>query len=160
MQAVDVMHRDPVTVLPTDTVDHAARTMLEHRISGVSVVDQDGNLVGIVTEGDLLHRVENDTDRVRSPLRQMFTPAAQLRAEFAKSTGRQVKDVMTPTVVTVTESTLLAEIADLFDRHHIKRVPVMRDGKVVGIVSRADLLRALVGSGGARAGDLAVVDFP
>ena len=67
---------------------------------------------------------------------------------------------MAPNVVTVSESALLADIADLFDRHHIKRVPVMRDGKVVGIVSRTDLLRALVGSGSARAGDLAVVDFP
>lgn len=160
MQAIDVMHGDPVTVMPTDTVDHAVRVMLEHRISGVPVVDQDGNLAGIVTEGDLLHRVENDTDRVRSPLSQLFASPARLKAEFVKSTGSKVKDVMAPNVVTVSESALLADIADLFDRHHIKRVPVMRDGKVVGIVSRTDLLRALVGSGSARAGDLAVVDFP
>ena len=117
MQAVDVMHRDPVTVLPTDTVDHAARAMLEHQISGLPVVDRNRKLVGIVTEGDLLHRVENDTDRVRSPLSQTFTPSTQLRAEFVKATGRQVKDVMAPNVVTVSESALLAEVADLFDRH-------------------------------------------
>lgn len=160
MQAIDVMHRDPVTVMPTDTIDHAARAMLEHRVSGLPVVDHDGNLVGIITEGDLVHRVENDTDRARSPLSQVFVSPARLRAEFVKSTGRQVKDVMARNVVTVSESTLLADIADLFDRHHIKRVPVMRDGKVVGVVSRTDFLRALVGSGGARAGDLAVVDFP
>jgi len=159
MQAVDIMRRDPVTVMPTDTVDHAARIMLGHRISGLPVVDRNGDLIGIVTEGDLLHRVENDTDRARSLLSQTFATSAQLRAEFVKATAKTVKDVMAPTVITVTESTLLADIADLFDRHHIKRVPVMRDGKMVGIVSRADLLRALVGSGGARTGDLAVVDF-
>lgn len=159
MQAVDVMRRDPVTVMPTDTVDHAARAMLEHRISGVPVVDRNGDLVGIVTEGDLLHRVENDTDRARSLLSQTFATSARLRAEFVKATATTVKDVMAPSVITVTESTLLADVADLFDRHRIKRVPVMRDGKMVGIVSRADLLRALVGSGGARTGDLAVVDF-
>jgi len=159
MQAVDVMQRHLVTVTPTDTVEHAARMMLEHRVSGLAVVDHDGQLVGVVTEGDLLHRVENDTDRLHSLLEQTFTRPARLKAEFVKATGSEVKDVMTTSVVTVDEATLLADIAELFDRCRIKRVPVMRDGKLVGIVSRADLLRALIGSGSARPGDLRVVDF-
>jgi len=159
MQAIDIMRTELITVSPRDTVDHAARLMLEHRVSGLPVVDDEGLLVGIVSEGDLLHRVENDTDRNRSMLREMFASPARLAAEFLKSTGREVKDVMTPEPITVSESTLLAGIADLFDRNRIKRVPVLRDGRLVGIVSRTDLLRALVGSGGARPGHLRVVEF-
>jgi CBS domain-containing protein len=159
MQAIDVMSRDLVTVSPSDTVQDAARVMLKSKVSGLPVVDDKGALVGIVSEGDLLHRVENDTDRLHSLLRQMFTPAAHLKSEFVKSTGRVVKDVMTPHPITVGESTLLADIAEIFDRNRIKRVPVVQDNVLIGIVSRADLLRALVGFGGGRPGDLRVVDF-
>jgi len=115
--------------------------------------------VGVVTEGDLLHRVENDTDRTHSLLSQMFASPARLAAEFVKSTGRRVRDVMTREPIVVLETALLADIAELFDRHKIRRVPVTRGTMLVGIVTRADLLRALVGSGAARTGDLAVVDF-
>jgi CBS domain-containing protein len=160
MQASDVMSTELVTVSPRDTVDHAARVMLEHRISGLPVVDDEGHLVGIVSEGDLLHRVENDTDRSHSLLGQIFASPARLATEFLKSAGRNVKDVMTPNPVTVPESALLADIAELFDRNRIRQVPVLRDGRLVGIVSRVDLLRALVGSGGAWAGDLCIVDYP
>jgi CBS domain-containing protein len=159
MQAIDVMQRNLVTVSPRDTVIHAAQLMLDHRISGLPVVEADGSLVGIVTEGDLLHRVENDTDRSRSMLSQMFASPTRLAAEFVKSTGRKVRDVMTREPIAAPETALLADIAALFDRHKIRRVPVTRGMALVGIVTRADLLRALVGSGSARAGDLGVVDF-
>ena len=159
MQVIDVMHRDLVTVSPCDTVIHAAELMLEHRSSGLLGVDNDGRLVGIVTEGDLLHRVENDTDRNYSLLGQMFASPARLAAEFVKSTGRKVQDVMTRELITAPETALLADIAELFDRHSIRRVPVTRNGSLIGMVTRADLMRALVGSGVARAGDLRVVDY-
>lgn len=159
MQAIDVMHRNLVTVSPRDTVIHAAQLMLDYRISGLPVVEDDGRLVGIVTEGDLIHRVENDTDRTHSLFSQMFASSAHLAAEFVKSTGRQVKDVMTQKPIAAPETALLADIAELFDRHGIKRVPVTRGTSLVGIVTRTDLLRALVGSGVARTGDLGVVDF-
>ena len=160
MEAIDVMHTKLVTILPGDTVEHAARLMLKHGISGLPVVEDDGRVVGMVTEGDLLHRVENDTQRHRSLLSEMFSSSERLAGEFVKSTGRQVKDVMTRGPVSVGEEALLGDIADLFDLHKIKRVPVLRDGKLVGIVTRSDLLRALVGFGGPRAEDLGLVDFP
>lgn len=159
MQAIDVMHKDIVTVLASDSVEHAARLMLEHRVSGLPVTDGEGGLVGIVTEADLLHRVENDTDRSPPLWQVILASPARLAAEFVKSTGRRVKDVMTHEVLTVTDTALLAEIAELFDRKKIKRAPVLCDGKLVGIVTRTDLLRALVGFGGARPGDMRTVEF-
>ncbi len=159
MQAVDVMQPDLVTITPDDAVVHAARLMLQHRISGLPVTDGSGHLLGIVTEGDLLHRVENDTDRSPPLWQLIFASPARLAREFVKSTGRCVGDVMTREVVTVDETTPLADIAELFDRRQIKRAPVLRHGEVVGIVTRADLMRALVGFGEARAGDLRTVEF-
>jgi CBS domain-containing protein len=159
MQAIDVMRRDIVTVLPSDTVEHAARLMLEHRVSGLPVTDGQGSVVGVVTEADLLHRVENDTDRSPPLWQLIFASPERLAAEFVKSTGRRVKDVMTREVFTVRDTALLAEIAELFDRKKIKRAPVLSDGKLVGIVTRTDLLRALVGVGGARPGDLRTAEF-
>jgi CBS domain-containing protein len=159
MQATDVMQRDVAAVAPDDTVIEAARLMLKHHVSGLPVIGERGALIGIVSEGDLLHRVENDTDRNPPLWRMIFASPARLEAEFVKSTGSRVKDVMTRDVVTVAEETLLADIAELFERRHIKRVPVLRDGKLVGIVTRTDLMRALVGFGGARAGDLRTVEY-
>ena len=159
MQAIDIMQTKLVTVSPRDTVIHAAQLMLDNRISGLPVVEDDGRLVGIVTEGDLIHRVENDTERTHSLLSEMFASPARLAAEFVKATGRQVKDVMTREPIAAPETALLADIAELFDKHRIRRVPVTRGINPVGIVTRADLLRALVGSGMARPGDLAVIDY-
>ena len=159
MQVMDVMQSDIVTVLPSDTVEQAARLMLEHRVSGLPVADGQARVVGIVTEADLLHRVENDTDRSPPLWQLIFASPERLAAEFVKSTGRHVKDVMTREVLTVPDTALLAEVAELFDRRKIKRAPVMHGGKLVGIVTRTDLLRALVGFGGARSGDLRTVEF-
>ncbi len=159
MQASDVMQTKLVTVSPDDTVIHAAQLMLDHRISGLPVVKDNGYLVGFVTEGDLVHRFENGTERNYSLFRQMFSSPSRRATEFRKNTGRQVKDVMTTEPIAGSETTTLADIAELFTLHKIRRLPVTRGMTVVGIVTRTDLLRALVGSGAARAGDLAVVGY-
>jgi CBS-domain-containing membrane protein len=117
--------------------------MINHRVSGIPIIDEDGQLIGITTEGDLLRRVEAGTERQRSRWSEWFLPNSRLAADYVKSHARRVGDIMTRDVVTVDESATLGEIADLMEQHRIKRVPVVHDSKLVGIVSRADLLRML-----------------
>lgn len=148
MRAIDVMARDLVTATPQTTVHDAAKLMINNRISGLPIVDGDRQLVGIVTEGDLLRRAETGTERQRSGWSEWFSPNSRLAAEYIKSHARWVAHVMSRDVVSVTELASLGEIADLMETKRIKRVPVLHDGKLVGIVSRADLLRVLA-SGGA-----------
>lgn len=143
MKARDIMTTDVVTVAPDTTVKEIASLLLQHRISAVPVT-QGGKVLGIVSEGDLMHRPESATERARSWWLRAFTDSETLAQEYAKSHGRRAVDVMTRHVVAVAEETETAEIANLLDSHRIKRVPVVRGGKLVGIVSRADLLRALV----------------
>ncbi|HEV2189482.1 MAG TPA: CBS domain-containing protein [Stellaceae bacterium] len=143
MKAADVMVRGVVTVHPeTDVVD-AIKLLAERDISALPVVDASGELVGIIGEADLLHRVEIGTERHRPWLQESLTAATTLAAEFAKSHGKKVSEVMTKGVVSATEDTPLAEIATLFERQRIKRVPIVRDGKLVGVVSRSNLIQAL-----------------
>jgi CBS-domain-containing membrane protein len=143
MQAKDVMTTKVVTVRPDARVEHIAALLLERRISGVPVVEADGRLVGIVTEGDLMRRPELGTERHRGWWLRLFGDERERAAEYARAHGSRAADVMTRNVVTVTEETSLGEIARLLEERRIKRVPVLRDGKVVGIVSRANLLHAL-----------------
>jgi CBS domain-containing protein len=124
-----------------------ARLMINLRISGVPVLDRHGQLVGIVTEGDLLRRVETGSERRRSPWSHWFLANSHLAAEYIKSHARRVEDVMTREVVSVGELASLGEIAELMETKRIKRVPVEQDGKIVGIVSRADLLQLLASGG-------------
>ena len=147
MRAIDVMARNVVTATPQTTVQDAAKLMINHRISGLPIVDGDGQLVGIVTEGDLLRRAETGTERQRSGWSEWFSPNSRLAAEYIKSHARRVADVMSRDVVSVTELASLGEIADLMETRRIKRVPILHDGKLVGIVSRADLLRVLASGG-------------
>jgi CBS-domain-containing membrane protein len=126
--------------------------MINLRISGVPVLDKNGQLVGIVTEGDLLHRAETGTERRRTPLSDWFSANSRLAAEYIKSHARRVEDIMTREVVSVGEMATLGEIAELMETKRINRVPVVHDGKIVGIVSRADLLQVLA-SGGAASAD-------
>ena len=137
------MARNVVTATPQTTVQDAAKLMINHRISGLPIVDGDGQLVGIVTEGDLLRRAETGTERQRSGWSEWFSPNSRLAAEYIKSHARRVAEIMSHDVVSVTELDSLGEIADLMETKRIKRVPVLHDGKLVGIVSRADLLRVL-----------------
>jgi CBS domain-containing protein len=152
MRAMDVMTTDVITVDPDTTVQALATLLAERGISGVPVVDSSGRLVGVVSEGDLLHRAEIGTahrhrERRRSWWLDHF--AAELAREYTKSHARTVKDVMTGDVITVTEETDLGDVAALLEAKRIKRVPVVREGKVVGIISRANLVRALGATKGA-----------
>ena len=148
MRARDVMVRAVATTTPDATVETVAKLMINLRISGVPILDRNGQLVGIVTEGDLLRRVETGTEHRRSRWSEWFSGNARLAADYVKSHARRVEDVMTRKVVTVEELAGLDEIAELMEKNGIKRVPVVHDGKIVGIVSRADLLQVLA-SGGA-----------
>lgn len=142
MNAADIMTRDAVTVTPETPVPDVVRLLLARGISGAPVVDRDGLLVGMVTEGDLVRRAELGTERHRGAWASFFTGTAVLAREYVRSHGLQVSDVMTQGAVAVSPETPLGEIADLMEGRRVRRVPVVQDGRVVGIVSRANLLRA------------------
>lgn len=144
MQARDIMTERVVTVGPDTSVREIATLLLERRISAVPVVEESGEIVGIVSEGDLIHRNEIGTElRGRSWWLRLFDDSAALAERYSKSHGAKARDVMTRDVVGVDETASLADIAELLETKHIKRVPVIRDGRLAGIVSRADLVRAL-----------------
>jgi CBS-domain-containing membrane protein len=143
MRAVDVMTTDVITIDEDASVQAAAKLLIEHNISAVPIVDKDNRVIGVVSEGDLLHRGETGTEQWRSWWLEMVASRNELATEYIKSHSDKVKDVMTRGVISVTEATAVAEIAVLLETHCIKRVPVLRDGKLVGIVSRANLVRAL-----------------
>lgn len=144
MQARDVMTSPVLTVKAETPVAEVAAFLLEHRISAAPVEDENGRMVGIVSEGDLMRRPETGTERHPSWWLALLSDARQDAREYLKSHGLHARDVMSRHVVTVDEEAPLEKIADLLEKHGIKRVPVMRGEKVVGIVSRANLLRALV----------------
>ena len=145
MNASDVMTRDILSVRPDATVAEAIRTMLDNRISGLPVIDEAGRLVGILTEGDLLRRSETGTERQRARWLEILMGPGRLAGEYVRTHGRRVEGIMTRDLVSVTPDTPLREVVELMERRRIKRVPVL-DGDVPGgILSRADLLRALAG---------------
>jgi CBS domain-containing protein len=152
MRALDVMTTDVITVDPDTTVQALATLLAERGISGAPVIDAGGRLVGVISEGDLLHRAEIGTARRHRVRRRSWWLdhfASDLARDYVKSHGRTVKDIMTRDVVTVTEDTELADVATLLEARRVKRVPVMRDGKVVGIISRANIVRAVGATKGA-----------
>jgi len=136
-----------ISVAPDASILECIRLMLQHRISGLPVIDTKGSLVGIVTEGDFLRRVEAGAERKRPRWLEFFTGPSRLAGEYVQSHGRRVSEVMTPDPVTVGEDTSVEEIVRLMEGHRIKRLPVVHAGKVVGIVSRANLLHALAAVG-------------
>jgi len=145
MRAMDIMTTEVISVAPTTSVQEVAKLLSERGISGVPVVDGDNRVVGILSEGDLLHRAETGTERVRQRRQSWWlrSLAADQASDYVKSHARTAGDVMTREVVSVDEMTPLADIAMLLERKRIKRVPVLREGKLVGIVSRANLVRAV-----------------
>lgn len=148
MRAIDVMASGVVLARPDMSVQDAARMLVDYHISGMPVVDTGGKLVGMITEGDLLHRTEIGTEvKRRARWLDLVVSTRELAGEYVKEHSRLVSDVMSTNIVTATEDTPLAEIAELMEKHGIKRVPVLRDGKVTGLVSRADLVRALASVG-------------
>jgi CBS domain-containing protein len=145
MKAQDVMVRDVLTVKPETDVTDAIKVLSEHDISALPVVDGDGHLVGILSEADLLPRVEDGEHRHPWWIEALM-PASKLAHEFAEAHGKKVSEVMSTHVITASEDTPVSDIAVLLERHRIKRVPIVADGKVVGIVSRSNLIQALASS--------------
>lgn len=144
MNAGDVMTQSTVTVDPDASIMHAIQMMLKRRISGLPVVDNTGALVGILTEGDLLRRAELGTQKRRPRWIEFLIGPGRLASEYVSACGRKVHEVMTTPVHTVTEDTPLTDVVKIMESKQVKRLPVLRDGRLVGILSRANLLRALV----------------
>ena len=142
MLARDVMTRGVLAVRAETPVEEIAALLLSRSISAVPVVDGDDRVVGIVSEGDLMRRTEAETYRRPSWWLELVSDPASLARDYVKTHGRRASDVMTRQVVSVTEDTPVDKIASLLDSRRIKRVPVVREGKLVGVVSRADLLTA------------------
>jgi CBS-domain-containing membrane protein len=147
MKAKDIMVTNVMTVGPEASVPQAAEILFKNRISALPVVDEHGELIGIVSEGDLARRAELETDDRRSWWLEIFSRESKekLAIEYVRSHARRVKDVMTRSVVTASPTTSLRNIAALLEKHRIKRVPILAKGRVVGIVSRANLIQALAG---------------
>jgi CBS domain-containing protein len=149
MKAIDVMVRDVITIGPDDSIADAAKLIADNDVSALPVVDDDGRLVGIISEGDLMSREEIGAAVHHPWWIEAVTPAATLAAEFAKSHGKRVDEVMSENVITATEDMPLAEIATILERNRIKRVPIVRGSELVGIVSRSNLVQAMASNGGA-----------
>jgi CBS domain-containing protein len=159
------MTTNVITVGPDASVQEVAKILSERGISGAPVVDAENHVIGIVSEGDLLHRVEVGTERRPDRTRRRrswwldsIASDEELARDYVKSHGRTARDVMTPEVVSVNDTSGLGEIATLLETRRIKRVPVLKDGKLVGIISRANLVRALAAAGPQLTTDAAVDD--
>lgn len=142
MQARDIMTPDVISVASDTPLGEVVRVMLKHRISAVPVLN-DGTLVGIISEGDLLRRVETGTDAPPSRWLELIHSGDVRAADYVRTHGRRAEEVMTRNVITVGEDATLAQIARILASHRFRRVPVMRGERLVGIVSRANLLQAL-----------------
>jgi len=143
MRARDIMTRTVSTVRPDTRLAELANRLVAEHVSGMPVVNNDGRVVGVVTEGDLLRRCETGTEEHHGVWFTLFRGPGRLADEYVRSHGRTVKDVMTPDVISVSEDTELSDVVALMTKQGIKRVPVLTDGKLAGLVSRADLVRVL-----------------
>jgi CBS domain-containing protein len=144
MKVGDIMTRNVISVRGDEAVLEAAGLMLQNRISGLPVVDAAGKLIGIVTEGDFLRRDEIGTQRRRPKWLEFLVGPGRLASEYVQAHGRKVDEIMTPDPCSVTEDKSLESVVDLMEHRRIKRLPVVRDERLVGIVSRANLVHALV----------------
>jgi CBS domain-containing protein len=145
MKAKDVMTSPIISVEPDASMWDAVRIMLQRRISGLPVIDKGGHLVGMVSEGDFLRRAETGTQRRRPHWLEFLLGPGRLADEYTRSHGRKIQDIMTPDPVTVTGDTSLEEVVRTMEKRRIKRLPVVHDNAVVGIVTRANLVHALAG---------------
>lgn len=144
MKAQELMTKNIITAGPETTVKEIAGLLVEHRISAVPIVNEGGEIIGIVSESDLFHRAETATEHKRSWWLSALTETDTLAREYVKSHGTKAEDVMSRVVISVHEDADLSEVADILDSHGIRRVPVVKEGRLIGIVSRADIVRALV----------------
>lgn len=158
MRASDIMTTSVVSVGPDTEVKEIAGLLLKHRISAVPVVNKDDQVIGLVSEGDLMRRAENDTEDRHAWWLAELLSTRNKSADYIKSHGRRASDVMTRAVISVKDDAPLNEIASLLERHHIKRVPVTRKDRLVGIVSRANLLHGLAAQRDDAGGDVAPSD--
>ena len=145
MRAHQVMTRAVISVSPDTSIVEAANIMLKRHVSGLTVVGATGKLVGVVSEGDFIRRSEIGTGRKRGRWLKFILGSGRSASDFVHEHGRKVSEVMTTSPVTITEDMALAEIVDLMERNNVKRLPVVHGDKVVGIVSRANLLQAVAG---------------
>jgi CBS domain-containing protein len=144
MNAADIMTQKVISVTPGTTIAEAAQLLLQHRISGLPVVGPGGAVVGMVTEGDLLRRIETGTQRRHSRWLEFLIAPGRLAQEYTDANARKVGEVMTEDVVSVAPGDPLPDVVRLMEHHRIKRLPVIEAERLVGIVSRADLVRALL----------------
>jgi CBS domain-containing protein len=145
MRAHQIMTRQVITVGPDTTIVEAAGLMLQNHVSGLPVLGAGGKLIGIVSEGDFIRRAEIGTQRKRSPWLRFLLGPGGAATDFVHERGRKVGEVMTPEPFTVTEDAQLEDIVELMEKNHVKRLPVMRGDRMVGIVSRSNLLQAVAG---------------
>ncbi|MFV2035842.1 MAG: CBS domain-containing protein, partial [Halocynthiibacter sp.] len=140
MQAHDIMTKNVVTATPDTSVDQVAALMIEHDISAVPIVDENGAIAGLISEGDLMRRVEGAAQQPKSWWLSFFAGSEKTATDFIVQRGRHARDIMTRDVETVAPDQPVGEIARLLERKRIKRVPVVENGVLVGLVSRANLL--------------------
>jgi CBS domain-containing protein len=145
MRAHQIMTRQVITIAADAPIVDAANTMLDKHISGLPVVDQAGKLVGIVSQGDFIRRAEIGTQRKRGRWLKFLVGPGRAASDFVHERGRKVGEIMTPDPCTVTEDATLEDIVELMERNNIKRLPVMRGDRLVGIVTRSNLLQAVAG---------------
>jgi CBS domain-containing protein len=143
MRAHQIMTRPVITVTPDTTIVDAANIMLQKHVSGLPVVDAAGKLVGIISEGDFIRRSEIGTQRKRGRFLKFILGPGQEAADFVHEHGRKIAEIMTPEPLTIGEETPLEEIVRLMEKNNVKRLPVIRADKIVGIVSRSNLLQAV-----------------
>ena len=145
MRAHQIMTRQVITIAADAPIVDAANTMLDKHISGLPVVDQAGKLVGIVSQGDFIRRAEIGTQRKRGRWLKFLVGPGRAASDFVHERGRKVGEIMTPDPCTVTEDATLEDIVELMERNNVKRLPVMRGDRLVGIVTRSNLLQAVAG---------------
>jgi CBS domain-containing protein len=143
MKAADVMVPTVVTVGPDASVQDVARVLLSNRISALPVVDPDGAIIGMISEGDLINRTDTETAHRKSWWLTALSSNDALASEYITTHSRRVSDIMTRDVITARPETPISEIAALLEKHGIKRVPIVQDNKLIGIVSRANLIQGL-----------------
>lgn len=144
MLVKDVMSRGVLTVAPETPIQEVAAALSEAHVSGAPVVASDGTVLGVVTESDLAHRLAAKVAPPPSWLKSLFSPAPAEALDYAKTRGRTARDIMTSPLKAVAEDTSVEEAAQLLESLNIRRLPVLREGRLVGMLSRADLLRALL----------------
>lgn len=143
MLAKEIMTTNVACARADQSIHDVARVLLERSVSALPVVDDDGRLIGVISEGDLLRRVETGTERKQSWWLDMLVSSEEKSRDYLKSHAVHVRDVMTKDVITIDEETPVSEIAGIIEENRIKRVPVLRGERLVGIVSRADIIRVL-----------------